>query len=421
MAKTSLLTNAQIEELHGLAESGKFTQQALAEYYGISPRTVGRVLTGDITDGLEEHDDDQPEITEHTIRTQQKNQKLRDQLNLQRKMVRESGRGVNVLEELNIELVKTMGRHDMSRFARAHHQQSGSGSVAVLQLSDVHFGEIVDSLKSNKYNFQVASARLRQYVDKARCYFKASGVTSVLVAMTGDMINSDRRLDEVTTNADNRSKIIFTAVDILNQLILDLNQDFNVSVASICGNESRLGKDIGWVNFMASDNFDYTIHNILSYMHRESSGITFIKMDDPLECLVDVGGQHFLLVHGHNGLAKTARMETEVAKIRSKYANHGINVRMVICGHIHQAFVSDIFARSSGLPGSNAFSDNGLNLVGRASQNVHIVHQNGNIDSIKVDVQEIDEDHYYPYNLDTEAYKPKPRDQKTVTIQSVTI
>lgn len=420
MAKTSLLTIHQIEDMRGMADTGDYTQSDLAQHFGVSPRTVGRVLSGEITHGLEIENEEQPEITEHALRTSYRNQKLRDQLNMQRKFVRESGRGVNVLEELNIELIHTLGQHDMSVFTTSHATDDGD-AVAVLQLSDVHFGEIVDSVRGNRYDFRVASARLRHYVDKARKYIKAFGIKNVLVAMTGDMINSDRRLDEITSNADNRSKMVFTAVDILNQILLDLNKDFNLTVASICGNESRLGKDIGWVNFIASDNFDYTIHNILSYMHRDSDGIQFIKMDDPLECLINVNGQHFLLIHGHNGLAKTSRAETEVAKIRSKYANHGVNVRMVLFGHIHQAFISDIFCRSSGLPGSNAYSDNGLNLVGRASQNLHIVYQNGNIDSIKIDVQDVDADHHYPYNEDTEAYKPKPKDQKTVTIQSVTI
>lgn len=420
MAKTSLLTINQIEDMRSMGDTGEYTQSELAQHFGVSPRTVGRVLCGEITHGLEIENEEQPEITEHALRTSYRNQKLRDQLNMQRKFVRESGRGVNVLEELNIELIHTLGQHDMSVFTTSHPTDDGD-AVAVLQISDCHFGEVVDSVRGNHYDFRVASARLRHYVDKSRKYLKAFGIKNVLVALTGDMINSDRRLDEITSNADNRSKMVFTAVDILNQILLDLNKDFNLTVASICGNESRLGKDIGWVKFIASDNFDYTIHNILSYMHKDSDGIQFIKMDDPLECLINVNGQHFLLIHGHNGMSKTSRAETEVAKVRSKYANHGVNVRMVLMGHIHQAFISDMFCRSSGLPGSNAFSDNGLNLVGRASQNLHIVYQNGNIDSIKIDVQDVDADHHYPYNEDTEAYKPKPKDQKTVTIQSVTI
>ena len=116
----------------------------------------------------------------------------------------------------------------------------------------------------NLMDFEIASKRCKHFVKKATKYFKAFGVTNILVAMTGDLLNSDRRLDELLNMATNRAKATFLAVDILQQVIMDLNSNFNVSVAMVTGNESRVKKDWGWSKTLASDNYDFTIFKTLS-------------------------------------------------------------------------------------------------------------------------------------------------------------
>ena len=56
--------------------------------------------------------------------------------------------------------------------------------------------------------------------------------------------------------------------------------------------------------------------------------------------------------------------------------------------------------------GSNEYSEKGLGLSGRASQNCYIFYENGNRDGIKVDLQNYDDD---MYNIDKslEAYNAK--------------
>jgi hypothetical protein len=90
-------------------------------------------------------------------------------------------------------------------------------------------------------------------------------------------------------------------------------------------------------------------------------------------------------------------------------------------GHIHCAQVSDLYARSSGLPGSNAYSERALNLSGRASQNVYLVHNKfGEIDGIKIDLQNVDDEPMYNFDETLASYKTK-KQQGTYVIQSVTI
>ena len=85
--------------------------------------------------------------------------------------------------------------------------------------------------------------------------------------------------------ATNRAKATFLAVDIFQQIILHLNEEFNVSVCAVTGNESRVKKDWGWSTMIASDNYDYTIFKTLEYLFRDSD-INFID-GDPTEIVVE--------------------------------------------------------------------------------------------------------------------------------------
>ena len=288
-------------------------------------------------------------------------------------------------------------------------------------MSDVHFNELIE-LENNKYNFNVASKRLHKLIRKAKVHFKAHGVKNVALLLTGDLLNSDRRLDEITNAATNRTRALFLAVDIIQQVIFDLNEDFNVTVASVVGNESRVGEHIHHTDFLAGDSYDAAIHNMLTYLFKGSKGVNFIPMDNPIECVVNINGNNILMVHGnlHKGLARNP--EPEVEKIKARFAAHGISIQYVICGHIHHALVSDLYARSSGLPGSNAYSERALNLSGRSSQNVFLVYDKlGEIDGVKIDLQIVDDEPEYPFDETLISYNNKNHNKGTYIIQSVII
>lgn len=410
VGETSLLVDADVQKVYSLKDTGK--AQEVASAFGVPVSTVKRIWDGEITSGCD------PETSELVSKLHRTVQLQRDKLRVERKVSREQNRMNSVLEELTLSLIDVFDSHSLSEFTVSHGTKGDV--VGVIQLSDLHFGERINDVSGNVFDTSVVAARLKKLADKAKQVFNGVGVGSVLIAMTGDIVNSDRRLDEIVTNSDNRANVLFTAVDILQQFILDINVDFNVTVASICGNESRIGKDIGWTNYMASDSFDAIIHNILSMLFKDSESVRFIEMVDPLECVVNVNGANFLLIHGHNGLSNTSRIENEVAKVKAKYGMQGVPIDYVISGHIHCAFISDMFARSSGLPGANTYSDKALGLTSKASQNIYLVGSDKSIDGMKVDLQQFDRENAYYFNEETEAYKKVPQ-QTTVTIQSVLV
>ena len=290
-------------------------------------------------------------------------------------------------------------------------------AVGVIQFSDVHFNELVE-LENNRYDFKVASARVRYFVNKAKTYFKTANISNVVMALTGDLMNSDRRLDELLNQATNRANATFLGVDILQQAILDLNKDFNVTVSSVVGNEGRANPELGWSKVLASDNYDYTIFQCLRYLFRDSC-VKFIH-GDPSELVINVAGQNLLMLHGHGSLK--GKLDTSVNQIAGRYSLKGIKIDYVIFGHVHSARVGDNFGRSSSMVGANDYSEKALNLNGRASQNCYIFYSNGNRDGIKVDLQNVKSE---GYNIkeSLEAYNAKSakKRQKTKTIFEVVV
>ena len=344
------------------------------------------------------------DIVRENVRLSKQKQKAQDKNRILNKSFREHARIENAVEEYSKELIKLFENNDLHKTLNEF--KVNNKAVGVLQLSDVHFNELVD-LENNKYDFEVASSRIRYFVNRAKMYFKTANITNVVLAMTGDMMNSDRRLDELLNQATNRAKATFLGVDILQQAIIDLNQDFNVTVASIIGNEGRANKEMGWSDIVATDNYDYTIFQCLRYLFRDKS-VKFIH-GDPSELVINVAGQNLLMLHGHGSLR--GKLDTAVNQIAGRYSLKGIKIDYVIFGHVHSARVGDNFGRSSSLVGANDYAEKALNLNGRASQNCYIFHSNGNRDGIKVDLQHTD-GKGYDIDKALEAYNAKSSEKR---------
>jgi len=348
-----------------------------------------------------------PEIILENIRLAKQKQKFQDSNRIERKAFRESARIDNAIEEYNAELIKLLQKNHLCKYT-IKHEYVNNNAVAILQISDTHFNELVD-LPNNKYSFKVASKRLKKLVIKAKEQFSLKNISTVAILLTGDLLNSDRRIDELLSQATNRSKATFLAVQLLQQVILDINKDYNVVVSSVTGNESRVNKDIGWVDPVASENYDWVIFNFLKFIFKNSDGITFKEPISALEDVINIGGKNILMLHGHQK-GYGVNPQNGVDKSISKYSSRGTRIDFTIFGHIHQALISETYARSGSLVGANAYSDNSLQLTSRASQNIHIVSKDG-IDSYKIDLQETGDIVGYDIDEHLEAYNAKSEDK----------
>ena len=112
----------------------------------------------------------------------------------------------------------------------------------------------------------------------------------------------------------------------------------------------------------------------------------------------------------HGESVGPSNTQAKITQVIGKYALKGIDIRFVMFGHVHSAHLSDWYARSSSLGGSNTYNENALTLVGRASQNIHVLHEDGLLDSIKVDLQG-EFEHRYDIDKELEAYNVKSADK----------
>lgn len=353
------------------------------------------------------------EIVTANVKLAKQKQQYQDSNRIERKAFREYARLENALSAYNEELIKAVTKFPFK--SERHQSNSLSKGAGMLHLSDLHFNEIVE-LAFNKYDFEEAGKRLKLLVDEARVYLKAFNIKNVLIAMTGDLLNSDRRLDEYLNNATNRANATILAVHILKQVIEDLAEDFNITLAFVTGNESRVKEEPGWSNMVATDNYDSTIFNMLRYIFVRDKRVEFIS-GDPTELVVNVAGQNILLLHGHSQQIQKD-VESSVQKVIGKYATRNIIIRYVLFGHMHSARLGEYYARSSSTVGSNDYSDKGLQMAGRASQNLYIVRENGNIDAVKIDLQETSSIKGYNIIEELEAYNAKSA-KKLHTLETI--
>ena len=336
------------------------------------------------------------DIVEYNIRLAKQKQKFQDLNRIERKSFREGTRHENALTEYNTEIIKLLKRESLNtKLSKKKHKTE---AAIVVQLADLHLNELVE-LESNKYDFNIASKRLQKYAYKVKEYVKFHKANKVLIAITGDLINSDRRLDELMAAATNRAMATFLGVHLLKHFILDINEIAEVQVCCVTGNESRVNQELGWVNLVSSDNYDFTIFEMLRLLLPD---INFLR-GDALELVVEINGKNMLVVHGH----QLGRMQSnEVGKVISKYSAKGVIIDFIICGHLHETMIRDNIARSASLVGSNAYSENALNLAGTAAQNIYCFTDDGRHD-VRIDLQETEDWDGYDIKEELFAYNAK--------------
>lgn len=339
------------------------------------------------------------EIIQHNILLQKRSQKQADLNRIKNKAFREHSRLENALVEYNKALIDLLKSESLKTTIKQH--TSKGKQAIIVQIADTHFNELVD-LKNNKYDFEVASKRLQKFAHHIKEYAKFYNVSEIFVAVTGDLLNSDRRLDEKLSMSTNRAKATFLGVHLLKHFILDLNSVANISVGCVSGNESR-AYELGWVDIVASDNYDFTIFEMLRLLMPDINFIT----SGGLELVVEVNGHNCLLIHGH----QLKNMQSDkIAKVMSKYARNGIILDFMMCGHLHETKITDLFARSSSLVGANSYSENALLLSSRAAQNIYIMKDKERHD-IRIDLQHTKGFNGYPINKELSSYNAKSLDK----------
>lgn len=356
------------------------------------------------------------EVIAENVRLQKSVQRNADLNRIQNKSFREHARIENAVTAYNESILEELQDHRgaLADYGRRTGPLDPEAAVIVVHLSDNHFNELVD-LPGNRFDFEVAAKRLALYAQKVKIMGSAYQAQRVVVFFGGDLMNSDRRLDELLAMSTNRARATLLATHLYKQFLLDLRSDFFVDVFGVTGNESRAKDNLGWVDVVATDNYDFTIYAMLEAVlgGTQDKGLRFHDFQAN-EVLFSIHNETFLGLHGHQVNAGDQR---KCQAIVGKYAAKGIRVTHILCGHIHSTLISDYVSRNSSLVGSNAYSEQALQFSSKAAQNAHIVTKQG-LDGIKCDLQNVEGVEGYEIIPQLAAYHAKSADKAHEAVSS---
>ena len=220
------------------------------------------------------------EMVEANVRLAKSNQRVSDLNRIANKTFREHARIENAVSAYSSAILAELEVHGkaLGECPRRTGELSPDAAAIVVHLSDNHFNELVN-LPTNRFDFEVAAKRLALLAQKTKLIGKAYGVERVVVFFGGDLMNSDRRLDELLAMSTNRARATLLAVHLYKQFLLDLRSEFFVDCFGITGNESRVKDDLGWVDVVATDSYDFTIYAMLQAVFEatDDKGMRFHK------------------------------------------------------------------------------------------------------------------------------------------------
>lgn len=350
--------------------------------------------------------EDEPTSTDYT-KLRKETLKYKNKLNFERKAFNKKLTEINGLEELNKELINAIKELPKKQPSHFYLPESEIG-VGVICISDTHFNELIDT-PNNKYDFEIASRRLKKLAVHATKHFINNSVNRVVVMFLGDLLNSDRRQSEYMNMVTNRSKAMVLAFYILKQFIQELNEYFDITIASVSGNESRVvGEEYDTSEEMATYNYDYTLHQFLKVYFEDNKTIQFIDGNFG-EKVININGQNVIMTHG---VALKNDLEKSVTQTFGRYGSNGVPIDYLFCGHLHSARVGDTCARCGSLCGGNSYSEGALNLNSRASQLIGIFYNDKTRNIMNVDLHNADNFKGYEIVDKLESYNAKSTSKK---------
>lgn len=262
-----------------------------------------------------------------------------------------------------------------------------SRNRAIVTLTDLHIGSLINNCMGNSFNLEIASKRLKSYLNKVIDHCKTYDIKEVDVVGLGDFVeHTYMRYKQNEETELKLSQQILHATRLIIEFIVGLSEYVNVSYEAIAGNHDRLqgDKDISYDD----DNVSVIINsNIKTFIElTNSKRIKFIETEDgATEINKVINGKRIKLVHGHLDEGdKKDRLKSYISML-----NEFTDV--LIYGHLHNFKVEDsdngrMTIGIGCLSGKNSYSKK-LKCATNASQAMIVVTENGDIYPLRIDLQ----------------------------------
>lgn len=384
----------------------KFNYEPFFSYINTSDIRNVYKTKGTIIDSLT--DDDKTEMT----KLRQDKLRANDKLSFERNAFNKRLRELSALEELNQELIN--GLNKLKPIVPKYFTKpctSYTEDVLVVSIGDWHLGEISAEFKHTGFDMEIASKRLKKYADYIKSEIINKGYKKVVIMCGGDICNNVSLLCKRLQQTSNRATTTIMAVILMEHFILDIYEVCpNIVFAGVGNNESRYDEDYFEDEYLITNCADYVVYNMLELLFTDIPTIKFLGGRN-CEKVVNINGQNILLSHGVV-FGKNGDLEKSVQQAISRYAVKNVDIRYVLLSHIHCTRNSNFFSRHGSLVGGNAYSNSTLNLQTRASQNILTVSKNGDINSLMVDLEDVDGITGYDISNEIKKFSLKSRDKR---------
>ena len=274
--------------------------------------------------------------------------KTRDTMNAYRVLLREDARG---------ELIRDLIKENMKALPplpsiKEVEYSSEEDSEAVLLLSDLHIGALVDNF-FNKYNIEIARRRVKEVVNKTIEHCRINKVSKLHVLNLGDLIESDLHLSARLNQEIDAVEQAMTAAEILSETLEELSNNIpSVTYRSCLDNHSRFIMD-----YKASKDEESLVKLIDWYVEErlKDSGIDFVNdnLDRHIGMFTLKNGDKFVFAHGHE-IGVNISVQSYTAATYSY-------VRYIALGHWHSTRMktfqnSKVFVNGS-IKGLDSYSE----------------------------------------------------------------
>ena len=386
-------------------ELRKFNYEPFFSYINTSDIRNVYKTKGTFIDSLT--DDDKTEMT----KLRQDKLRVGDKLRFERNAFNKRLRDLSALEELNQELIN--GLNKLKPIVPEYFTKpctSYTEDVLVVSIGDWHLGEISAEFKHTGFDMEIASKRLKKYADYIKGEIINKGYKKVVIMCGGNICNNVTLLCKRLQQTSNRATTTIMAVVLMEHFILDIYEACpNIVFAGVGNNESRYDEDYFEDEYLITNCADYVVYNMLELLFTDIPTIKFLGGRN-CEKVVNINGSNILLTHGV-AFGK-GDVEKAVQQAISRYAVKNVDIRYVLLSHIHCTRNSNFFSRHGSLVGGNAYSNSTLNLQTRASQNILTVSKNGDINSLMVDLEDVDGITGYDISNEIKKFSLKSRDKR---------
>lgn len=283
------------------------------------------------------------------------------------------------------EIANSFNNHDFSHLHFKYEPiESENGKKMIVTLSDLHIGALVD-IELNKYNFEIAKARMQEYLNKVIAEAKLQNVTDVYLIGLGDMIEHPYMHNLAYSSEFPLQEQIVNASDIIIKFMMGLaDAELNVTVANIAGNHDRLNADK-----KMNLNGDHAVKGINKAIESfiENAKVERVKYEQAkdYEHSIEVNGTHIKFLHGD---LDNPRDKNAVAKHSSL---DGVDYSLIVMGHYHHHEVIEVGIDKyvtifGSMKGADSYGQNGR-IVSSVSQGLIIVDEDGEFEIKQIKIK----------------------------------